>query len=124
MGACDGGTKADRPPVAGARRNATAMRAPQKTAGRERPAVPIRRAARALFAQRDSRPVDSRLPPATPAAPADGLPEPLYRVPLPDDCGEPDVPEAACCAPPYVAPELVPAWLCAGPVDAELPPPS
>jgi hypothetical protein len=39
-----------------------------------------------------------------PAAPAEGLPEPLYIVPLPDACCEPDVPDVECWVAPVVPP--------------------
>ena len=37
------------------------------------------------------------VPDPMPAAPADGSPEPLYIVPLPDECCEPVAPDAECC---------------------------
>ena len=51
------------------------------------------------FEPRDDLSLEPAWLPPMPAAPADGLPDPLYIVPLPDDCCVPLVPDAECCVP-------------------------
>jgi hypothetical protein len=54
-----------------------------------------------------------------PAAPAEGLPEPLYIVPLPEACCDPDVPDDECCVAPVVPPLGDAVWI--GPLLALAP---
>src|SRR5690242_8642417 len=90
-------------PRIAAMRSRGPVRQRQENGGRvafDPPAVSTERAsARPPPYQRDPRFVVSLLPPAIPAAPAAGSPEPLCIVPVPDDCCEPLEPGCECCAP-------------------------
>lgn len=69
-------------------------------------------ATRYEFDPRDDLSLELDELPPMPAAPTDGSPEPLYIVPLPDECCEPLVPAAECCLLPDCCPELAPDCRC------------